>query len=39
MLHRVSECDGFFGTTQAMENGFEICNMDYDIGIDLGEIG
>jgi hypothetical protein len=27
MLYRTSELDGFFGTTKAMENGYEIWNM------------
>jgi len=29
MLHRASELvDGFFGTTSAMENGYEIWNVE-----------
>jgi len=28
MLHRLSDLDGFFGTTEATENGFEIWNME-----------
>jgi hypothetical protein len=28
MLHKVSDMDGFFGTTWAMENGYEVWNME-----------
>jgi len=28
MLHRALELDGAFGTTKAMENGYEIWNME-----------
>jgi hypothetical protein len=29
MLHRVPDFDGFFGMTQATENGHEILNVEY----------
>jgi hypothetical protein len=28
MLHKFSDFDGFFGTTQAMETRYEIWNME-----------
>jgi hypothetical protein len=29
MLHRAVELGGFFGTTYATENGYEIWNMEH----------
>jgi len=37
VLHRASYLVGFFGTTWAMENGYEIWNMECYVGVSTGQ--
>jgi hypothetical protein len=30
MLHRVSDCDRYFGMIHAIQNGYEVSNLEYE---------
>jgi hypothetical protein len=38
MLHRLSDFDGFFGTTQATEKGHEIWKVEYTRNASIGQV-